>query len=200
MNFKILFLLGMCTFGSFGYCTNAAVGNEEVQNPVLDKAAAHNLLLEMVKNGATEVVVPDYVKEIKDGAFSNCSGFVSVVIPGNVKKIGGSAFQSCRDLQLVTIERGVEEIDDEAFVNCNNLKMVSLNGTVKRIGQFAFSVANENLMFTVTYGLEEADRRRLKEALENYTDSKKIIFIKRVAEDILDILRSPSPLPIDLPK
>ena len=190
MNFKILFLLGMCTFGFFGesYCTNASVSDKEAQNPILDKAAARKLLLTMEEKGGTELEIPDYVTEIKDCAFMGRKGFVSVVIPGNVKKIGGSAFQSCPDLQLVKLERGVETIDVEAFVNCHNLKMVFLTSTVNTIGQFAFSGAHENLMFSVTYGLEDADKQRLKEALEGYTNSK-IIFIKRVAKDIRDLLR-----------
>ena len=51
----------------------------------------------------TELVIPEGVTEIKDYAFSSCTGLTSIEIPNSVTSIGSSAFYSCSGLTAVHI-------------------------------------------------------------------------------------------------
>ena len=49
------------------------------------------------------LVIPDSVTEIKDYAFSGCTGLTSVTIPDSVTSIGSGAFSGCSSLESITI-------------------------------------------------------------------------------------------------
>lgn len=50
---------------------------------------------------ATEYIIPDYVTEIGNSAFKNCSSLVSVTIPDGVTSIGYYAFGGCSNLKSI---------------------------------------------------------------------------------------------------
>lgn len=52
----------------------------------------------------TDLVIPDGVTRIGDGAFAYCSGLTSVTIPGSVIEIGEYAFDECSSLTSVHID------------------------------------------------------------------------------------------------
>ena len=62
---------------------------------------AHNLYV----NGTlvTDLVIPDGVTSIGNGAFIHCSNLTSVTIPNSVTSIGNSAFEDCNNLKEVHI-------------------------------------------------------------------------------------------------
>ena len=62
---------------------------------------AHNLYV----NGTlvTDLVIPDGVASIGNGAFIHCSNLTSVTIPNSVTSIGNSAFEDCNNLKEVHI-------------------------------------------------------------------------------------------------
>ena len=72
----------------------------------------------------TEVIVPDNVAVIGEGAFEECSFIKSIVISQGVKIIDEWAFCNCDDLVSVSIPDSVEIIWDNAFYNCENLSVI----------------------------------------------------------------------------
>ena len=50
-----------------------------------------------------DLVIPNSVTSIGDGAFGECSGLISITIPNSVKSIGGNAFAGCSGLQKVIV-------------------------------------------------------------------------------------------------
>ena len=80
---------------------------------------AHHLYLngEEVK----DLVIPNSVTSIGNGAFWGCSGLTSVTIPNSVTSIGHGAFSGCSGLTSVTIPNSVESIGREALSNCPEL-------------------------------------------------------------------------------
>ncbi|MCI6627129.1 MAG: leucine-rich repeat protein [Tenericutes bacterium] len=87
------------------------------------------------------VVIPNGIKEISEGAFQN-SKITSVLIPNTVATIGEFAF-SGNNLTNITIPNGVTSIGNNAF-NYNQLTNVTIPSSVTIIDYNAF-VNNPNL-------------------------------------------------------
>ncbi len=88
---------------------------------------------------ATEVIIPNYVTEIGEGAFAECEELQSVVIPNSVTSIGNFAFIECEKLSNLTIPNSVVYIGEDAFRSCFNLKKIVIPNSVTSIQPGAFS-------------------------------------------------------------
>lgn len=87
----------------------------------------------------TEVVIPEGVTEIGEGAFS-CSDMPSVRFPSTLKKIGKEAFYSSFGFtSYITFPDGLEVIGDEAFADCYFKNAMILPASIKSIGKEAFA-------------------------------------------------------------
>ena len=108
----------------------------------------------------TSVKLPATIKELKNGAFFQCTDLAEVelnqgleklnydvfagtkslktiVIPGTVKNLpGGNSFANS-GIATVVLEEGVETISDD-FNGCTALNRVMLPSTLKEIGMYAF--------------------------------------------------------------
>ena len=92
----------------------------------------------------TEVVIPNTVTKIGDGAFSGRNGLTEITIPASVDTIGTSAFASCRNLQYVTCLGENPPVLKEGF-------LVGVLGTYfanfsPSASNIVFSVPNENYL------------------------------------------------------
>ena len=94
-----------------------------------------------------EFTVPDFVAEIGDDAFRDCTGItnVSFLKAENLNRIGDYAFYGCTGLTKIVIPSSVKEIGRSAFKNCFNLKTVEFEydesdcvSNLKVIGDYAF--------------------------------------------------------------
>ena len=86
----------------------------------------------------TEVVLPDTVTCIEDGAFYDCDKLVSITIPDSVTKIKSRAFTGCKSLENVTIPNGVTKIESYTFFNCESLTDITIPSSVTEIKEGAF--------------------------------------------------------------
>lgn len=99
---------------------------------------AHHLYLgeEEIK----DLVIPNSVTSIGNGAFFGCSDLTSVTIPNSVTSIGDSAFCYCTDLTSVIIGNGIKEVNSAAFARCTNLTDVYCYAeSVPTTNSYAFS-------------------------------------------------------------
>ena len=91
--------------------------------------------VKIIGNGAfsntslTEIVIPNSVKSIGNNAFSK-TNLKEIVIPDSVTSIGESAFENCTEITSLIIPRSVKTIDCWAFRNCTQLQKIILeNGS-----------------------------------------------------------------------
>lgn len=86
-----------------------------------------------------EIVVPDSITAINDGAFSHMRFLTGVVIPDSVTSIGQYAFYRCANLEQITFPDQLLEIGHCAFSYCDALKSVSLPDSLATLGESAFA-------------------------------------------------------------
>lgn len=86
---------------------------------------------------ATDVVIPDGVTSIKNGAFiSHGKNVVNLTLPDSMTSV--NYLSTCSNLQSVKIGNGVTKIEDYAFMDCANLRQVEFGDHVTEIGTYAF--------------------------------------------------------------
>lgn len=95
--------------------------------------------LEKYNGVSTEVVIPNSVTRIGDGAFKGCAGLTSVTIPNSVTSIGSSAFEGCTGMTHVTIPNSVTSIGSGAFSYCKGLTSITIPSGVTSIAYRTFS-------------------------------------------------------------
>lgn len=89
------------------------------------------------KADASEIILPETITEIGDGAFKNCPNLVKISIP-NVAKIGANAFDGCVSLGEVVADGNIVSIGDYAFRNCAKLGELDIGNKLVSIGNGAF--------------------------------------------------------------
>lgn len=89
-------------------------------------------------NSLEEITFPEGLESIGKKAFEDCYSLQSLDIPKSVKSIGESAFWGCEHLEKVWSLGSVETIEANTFEGCN-LKYIHLPSTLKRIGDNAFN-------------------------------------------------------------
>ena len=89
--------------------------------------------------GLISVVIPESVTTIGNSAFSECSSLTSVSIANSVTCIGESAFEGCKGLTSIDIPESVTTIGDGAFSGCKGLTSIDIPESVTTIGNSAFS-------------------------------------------------------------
>jgi hypothetical protein len=72
----------------------------------------------------TELVIPDDVQSIGDGAFYRCSSLTSVTFGSGVTSIGDWAFERCSNLTSVTLGSGVTSIGNGVFSGCTGMASI----------------------------------------------------------------------------
>ncbi|MBP3567949.1 MAG: leucine-rich repeat domain-containing protein [Lachnospiraceae bacterium] len=85
-----------------------------------------------------DVVIPEGVRYISDGAFYECEKLTGITIPDSVEGIGTMAFYCCSNLAKIEIPDSVKWLGSAAFVGCTNLNNVKLSNGLDGIEAFMF--------------------------------------------------------------
>ena len=76
-------------------------------------------------SGILRVLVPDSVKSLGNGAFSDCAELETAVIGSRVTVVDSKAFSNCKKLQKVVLKsKYLSRINWNAFFNCKSLQQL----------------------------------------------------------------------------
>ena len=143
---------GICEFCGTAFITEKVVNNynnvtnitNNIQTQVINVTYSKKDfviragVLEKYKGEAVDIVIPENVTRIGEGAFKNCKGLKSVVIPDSVTWIDREAFYGCESLISVTISSEIDFIEEYVFFGCSSLKTINFT-TLVDIGAYAFA-------------------------------------------------------------
>ena len=71
-----------------------------------------------------EVILPDGIQSIRDGAFARCKSLESIALPSTLNVIGSKAFWDCVPLRAVELRGGIQIILRKAFRGCDLLDYI----------------------------------------------------------------------------
>jgi hypothetical protein len=91
----------------------------------------------LYSSGVESAVIRDGTRIIAEYAFAQDDTLISLALPDSLKRIGDGAFSECSNLSSLTIG-GTEEIGEFAFYWCRSLKKINLQGSLREIGHSAF--------------------------------------------------------------
>lgn len=128
--------------------------------------------------GLTQVVLPNSITSIGDGAFIGCTGLTSMIIPDQVTSIGAGVFVQCTGLTSLTIGDHVTSIGIAALIGCTGLTSLTIPKSVTSIGWYAFSQSSIKQIHckAVTppsYEGSEPLKNSSKEVIQSYNEFTK---------------------------
>ncbi len=115
---------------------DAPVSSEDIVN---FKKSCDTKAEEIEKGNIKEYSIIDTVTVIDELAFADCKEIESITIPKGVKRIETMAFFKCEALQEINLPDGLEYIGSDAFNRCKTTEYLFIPKTVTEIGHHAFS-------------------------------------------------------------
>ncbi len=117
------------------------------------------------------VILPKHLKRIGNWAFSRLMNLSSIEIPEEVECIGLSAFRSCISLNKISIPDSIRQISGKAFEFCKSLTAVTLPDKIQVLAEKTFSNCMNLREISLPEGLKEIGSWAF-EGCVNLTDIK----------------------------
>ena len=133
-------------------------------NMLIDK---QNKILIAYTGNDKNIVIPDSVTTIGDGAFSYRKSLQHINIPNTITTIGKEAFLWCNALRQITIPNSVTSIGEKAFCGCKSLRQITIPDSVTSIGNYAFLWCESLQQITINKGTTEKFKKMLDKDLWN---------------------------------
>jgi|GEM_PF-1966168 len=111
---------------------------EEMSNYTFSSTIENCVIIDTNNKSITTLTIPEYVTDIGQRAFANCTEITSVTINNGLKSIGTAAFCDCAKITSIVIPNGVTSIGNSAFTGCTKLKNIIIPESVVSIGKSAF--------------------------------------------------------------
>lgn len=86
----------------------------------------------------TDIIMPNTVTELSDGAFKGLKSLRNVVMSNKINRIGNRAFYCCSSLENIDIPNTVTFIGKEAFCHTISLQEITINGKEVQLGERCF--------------------------------------------------------------
>lgn len=90
----------------------------------------------------TQFAVPEQVRYIAHGCFSNARNLETIFVPQGVESIGRKAFEDCYSLKSLDLPKSVKFIGESAFWGCEALEEIWSLGSIRIIEPNTFEGCN----------------------------------------------------------
>ena len=107
--------------------------------------------------------IPDGVSSIEDEVFYDCVSMTDVIIPDSVTEIGSEAFYNCRSLTAAGIPERTVSIGSYAFLGCDGLTSITLPDTLEILGVYTFSRCNGLESVEIPGGVTSVEKGSFKD-------------------------------------
>ena len=84
-----------------------------------------------------KVTLAPSLERIEATAFSGCASLESIILPEALVYLGSSAFNACESLKSVAIPKSIKELNGSTFNYCSSLTQVDF-GSIEVLGEFEF--------------------------------------------------------------
>ena len=98
-----------------------ALASDDIDTINLCDFEIHGDTLIKYTGTSTTVNIPEFIKNIKSGAFRDCLYIENIVFPSTLQSIGDYAFYGCKNLSKLSIPNSVSSIGANAFAYCQKL-------------------------------------------------------------------------------
>lgn len=116
------------------------------------------------KDNIVAVDMSDYITEIPENAFENCTSLISLEAKG-VTSIGEDAFKGCSSLKVCTVDSSITDLGNNAFEGLEN---VTVDASNARVVKAAFMSGAKNIVVnTENYNYKEATSADGEEESDN---------------------------------
>ncbi len=127
----------------------------EIRSIVVSEGITYIGNYAFAETSAEELILPNSLQGIGEGAFSESRSLLSATIPDQVTELGEAAFEFCSSLTKVTVGKGIRILNADVFYNCMSLTSVSLSSGLETISEYAFykctALTSLKIPDTVTY-------------------------------------------------
>lgn len=129
------------------------------------------------------LILPPTLREIREGAFSDCDGLETIVFSEGVERIGNEAFAGCTSLRQVVFPASLKAIGNEAFADCEQLEHVTFGNLRTNVQEDAFDGCLYELEALQEEGASPAEYFELKVDRRNqakivaYTGDEEVVVI-----------------------
>lgn len=133
-----------------------------------------------------EIILPEGIRTIGEGAFFGCRGLSTITIPATVTAIGQKAFSGCSGLTKVEGYR-LTTVSNEAFADCQNLMSIGL-ATVTEMGKWAFARCKSLNMESLPINLKKiGDQALTGTGIRNITIRKDVYLGEEVFKNCANL-------------
>lgn len=106
---------------------------------------------------AMDIVVPEGVTYVRNGAFAKAATILSVSLPSTLREIGEEAFRGCRNLLDIKLPPHLRSIGAYAFAECSALPRMELPVSLTQLGHHAFAYCSSLTEMRVPGGVGVID-------------------------------------------
>ena len=107
--------------------------------------------------GLTELIMPNSVTSMGNGAVGSCTSLTSVTLSEALTAIPGFAFMGCTALTTITLPASINSIGAAAFFNCNAMDSIVVKSTTPpSASAISFRNIPENCLRVVPCGTLDA--------------------------------------------
>lgn len=106
--------------------------SENNRNFAFDDGALYNFekdILYFCIENIPEFTIPESVRTISYGAFSNCDTLKKIILPQNLTKIESMAFCGCSALTEINLPKEIDKINPSCFIGCSSLKSINADNS-----------------------------------------------------------------------